>query len=384
MEADYILSCQFLGSSGNAYGAINNVYGDPTWVVPGENAIAIMGLAAASDLLGNNIYRDRAGLSANYLMRMQDNGDGAWYDHYNYSVPETNAGKSLRHTAEVIIAYDKLGYDSSRYDSMKKGAQFILDCQDVSNKGGIDDGLVCGGKDYLGNYHTWRWTSDNAFAYQALRTTAAWARVCGENNYAQTLDDAAGRILQGLGNNIDVSGDHWVRVVDADGNVVPSENYSDWISYAPAMLDVPSGSIDYADVGDWIHDTLQKSDGALVWDDVEFSDRKSPGFSFQAMLVWLDMAQGDYADAALLWAENSSLWQQIPDDKGVTGGWIDWIEGYQTAPQWQRFIDTSAYYIMVRNGGYDFNAVVPEPSTILLFLSGLFGCFWFRKSSRIR
>jgi len=162
MEADYILSCQFLNNPTNeAYGAINNVYGEPTWVVPGENAIAIMGLEKASRILKNNVYLQRANLTADYLVRTQDSIDGSWLNKINYNdTSDNDNGKSLRHTAEVMIAFDKLGYNPDRYESMKKASQFILNCQNQTNKQGNDDGLVGGGKDKDGNYHTWRWTSD--------------------------------------------------------------------------------------------------------------------------------------------------------------------------------------------------------------------------------
>ncbi|RLI52792.1 MAG: hypothetical protein DRP09_17200, partial [Candidatus Thorarchaeota archaeon] len=47
LEANYILSCQYNNPESSAYGAINNVKGEPTWVVPGENAMAILGLLEA-------------------------------------------------------------------------------------------------------------------------------------------------------------------------------------------------------------------------------------------------------------------------------------------------------------------------------------------------
>ncbi|MFH1460598.1 MAG: PEP-CTERM sorting domain-containing protein [Candidatus Omnitrophota bacterium] len=382
LEGDYILSCQYLGAlSDPGYGAFNNVYGNPTWVVPGENAIAIMGLEKASRLLGDNTYKDRAELNADYLVRIQDPGDGAWYDQYEYATA-VSSEKSLRHTAEVMIAFDKLGnFTTDRYESMKKGAQFILDCQNVSNKGGLDDGLVAGGKNAQGAYHSWRWASDNSFAYQALQATAAWATHAGDLTYAQNIENAAQRILAGIQNNLWV-GDHWQRVIDANGNLILAENKSDWISYAPVMLDLPVSQqgVNPEIIGEWIKQTLQTQDGAVVWDDQDHSDRKSPGYSFQAMLVWLDNLQAEYAQDAAFWAENSGLWQKSPDSNGVSGGWIDWVDDTGIAPQWQRFIDTSSYYIMCQGigdirAGYDFNPVIPEPSTLVLMLIGLCGVF---------
>ncbi len=386
MEADYILSCQYISDPGNdAYGAINNIYGAPTWVVPGENAIAIMGLVTASDILGDNTYRNRAELTADYLIKMQDASDGAWYDQYSYATAVDTA-KSLRHTAEIMIALDKLGYRADRYDSMKKAAQFILDCQDTANKLGNDDGLVAGGKQSDGTYHTWRWTSDNAFSYQGLQAAAIWARLNGDDVNALIWEEAAAEILSGINTYLFVPDDHWVRVIDKDGNVVSSEDRSDWISYAPLMLDLPLAGVDIEDIGEWIHTTLQESDGAVVWDDGTYSDRKSPGYSFQASLAWLDTGQTTYANSAVAWAEGSSLWQTTPDGNGITGGWRDWVDGEGNMPNWwDRFIDTSSYYIMVQNGGYDFNpsSAIPEPATIILLSGGILGIGFFKGKKRL-
>ncbi len=378
LEADYILNCQYIENSQNpAYGAINNVYGAPTWVVPGENAVAIMGLIEASKVLNDPLYIQRAEFTADYLVRIQDS-DGGWYDQYNYATPVSGKGKSLRHTAEVMMAWGKLGYRSSRYDAMVKAANFILACQDPFNKGGEDDGLVGGGKKSDGSYHTWRWASDNAYAYHALRVASIWAKAAGENDKAKIYKDAALRIKEGLKNYLlSDSGDHWKRVVDEHHNSISGQtDKADWISYAPSMLDVDIESVDYKKVGDWIHNNLQKQDGALVWDNAEYSQRKSPGFSFQAILAWLDSNKEDeYAEDAMKWALESGLWQITKDANGIKGGWIDWInEDGTKAEWWQRFIDTSAYYIMAKNGGYDFSSyVVPEPTAFLLFLIGLFG-----------
>jgi len=384
LEADYILSCQYTSdASSDAYGAINNVYGKPTWVVPGENAVAIMGLLRASEVLGDDLYRQKANLAADYLLRMQAS-DGAWYDEYDYDKPDNHPDKSLRHTAEVMIAFDKLGYRPARYGAMKKAAEFLLSCQNSNNKKGNDDGLVGGGKYWSEEnssykYHTWRWTSDNAYAYQALMAAARWAEIAGDTADARKYKTAANKIKSGLETVLlTSSGDHWVRVVDENDEVVGSEDRGDWISYAPAMLDVPVEGVNGNRVGQWIHNTLQINDsnspycGALVWDDTLYPDKKSPGYSFQAMLVWLDTGQNNYSQYALEWAVNSGLWQRTTDDNHIKGGWIDWVDDNGNTPLWwERFIDTSAYFIMVKTGGYDFSPI-PEPSTLLIFSSGLF------------
>ncbi|MDD5020008.1 MAG: PEP-CTERM sorting domain-containing protein [Candidatus Omnitrophica bacterium] len=375
LEADYILSCQYLQDGSGANGAINNVYGDPTWVVPGENAVAIMGLLAASEALGDDVYRQRAQLAGDYLVRMQNTSDGAWYDQYSYDASVT-AARSTRQTAQVMMALDKLGYDPARYAAMKKGAEFLMNTQNVAYKGGQDDGLVAGGKNEDGEYHTWRWASDNAYAYQAFKAASAWAAANGDTAFAVQAGQAADKVAEGINLVLfSAEGTHWVRVIDKDGIPVAGQDYADWISYAPLMLDVPlTGGIS-DDVSEWIHETLQKTNGALAWDDAAESDRMSPGYSFQAALVWLDADKLGYVDSAVAWAEDSGLWNLD------SGGWVDWLEESGGSAQgWERFIDTSAYYIMIKNNGYDFNAdtVVPEPASLALFVLGG-GLFWQKK-----
>jgi hypothetical protein len=68
IEADYTPSCQYIKDPQHpAYGAINNVYGDPTWVVPRENDMAILGSVVASESLNDTSYPEQA------------RSDGAWY-----------------------------------------------------------------------------------------------------------------------------------------------------------------------------------------------------------------------------------------------------------------------------------------------------------------
>jgi hypothetical protein len=362
LEADYIVAAQFYDPGHPAHGAINNVYGDPTWIVPRENALAILGLLRAAEITGKDFYKEKARLAADYLVRVQD-ADGAWFDQYEYTTP-VSLSKSPTQTAEVMIALDKLGYKSSRYDAMKRGAQYLMSLQDPANKGGFDDGLISGGKKSDGTFHTWRWTSDNSFAYLALEAAADWARRNKDRVFAKQADRAAARILSGINRvlYVDDPADPdfgvWRRVVDERG-VAVDPAYHEWINYAPQMLDLPARGVGKKRVGEWIHKTFQKADGSVVWDDRWFSERKSPGYSFQASLVWLDLGQKEYAKAATDWAKSSGLWNRTADVNGIMGGWVDWTEPGGTAQFWERFIDTSFYAISVFSGGYRFDG----PST---------------------
>jgi hypothetical protein len=358
MEAKYTVSNQFLSPGNLADGAINNVSGAPTWVVPRENALAILNLISSASLTGDPSYLDNAVRAADYLVRVQDPTDGGWFDQYDYAVPVA-LSKSPTQTAEVMIAFFKLGYDSKRYAAMKKGAQFLMACQNPANKGGADDGLLGGGKDANGNYANWRWASDNSFAYLALKAAQAWAVAYGDSKFAAQAQGSAAAVLNGINtflyNSNPTDDDYgvWKRAIDGSGAEM-EPNFHEWINYAPQMLDLPATGVGSSLVGEWIHRKFQQADGSVVWNDTYQSTRKSPGFSFQAALVWEDLGQTNYADAAIQWAVNSGLWQQTPDQNGVVGGWIDWAEPSGPAPFWQRFIDTSFYYSAATKGGYDF------------------------------
>ncbi len=354
LEADYISACQYRRAGDPADGAINNVSGAPTWVVPRENALAILGLVRASQCLRDPAYQTRAQASMDYLTRVQPT-DGGWVDQYNYATP-TIVSKSPTQTAEVMIAMNKLGYQASRYNAMVKGAEFLLKLQTIGCKQGKDDGLLGSGLDINAKCQTWRWSSDNAFGYQALKAASRWARLAGDTARRQRYDAASAKVLKGVNTVLkDAASAVWHVAVDAQD--VPVNRPHEWINYAPQMLDMPATGVGNPTVGEWINQKLvNQATGAAVWDDGSESDRLSPGYSFQASLAWVDLGQKAYRDRAWQWANASGLHQTTPIN-GLAGGWIDWMEtGGAQAQWWERFIDTSFYSIAVSEGGYDFSA----------------------------
>ena len=366
VEANYILKCQVSDENSPAYGAINNIYGDPTWIVPRENAMAILGLLMAADLLENDTYRDKARLCADYLVKVQDK-DGAWFNQYNRTLPgsgdpqdKESLSKSPTQTAEVMIAFYKLGYDVSRYDAMKKGALYLMSCQ---KKGG-DGKLIGAGKDADGNYRSWRWASDNSYAYQALKAAEVWGLLQKDYYFSLGCAASARNIIKGIDDTLYIKNPFdpdygvWQRVVD-DKNAPAEPQNHDWINYAPEMLDVPCRGAGAPRIGKWIHKKFQKADGSCVWDDLSFSARSSPGYSFQAVLCWRKLAQPDFYIPDLNWALKIGLWQVDPDQNSISGGWVDWVDSQtgQRSNWWERFIDTSFYSIAAYNGGYDFSIV---------------------------
>jgi len=368
-EANYILECQFQDETSPAHGAINNIHGGPTWVVPRENAMAILGLVLAGDILENDTFRQRAQITADYLVKVQDK-DGAWFNQYNYVTPgsgivddKESLAKSPTQTAEVMIAFYKLGYDPERYPAMKKGAIYLMSCQ---KKGG-DGNLIGAGKDPEGNYRSWRWASDNSYAYQALKAGEVWALINSDYRFALSCSASARKILNGINNTLYIKDPYdadygvWYRVVDGKNQPVDPQNH-DWINYAPQMLNVPCLGVGQPRVGKWINNKFKKPNGGCVWDDYSYQSRQSPGYTFQAVLCWRNLSQPEFYIPALNWALDSELWQVDPnskDTKAIAGGWIDWRE-FETDKQsnwWERFIDTSFYSIAAYNGGYDFSIV---------------------------
>ncbi|HNQ50527.1 MAG TPA: hypothetical protein PK107_04545 [Candidatus Omnitrophota bacterium] len=370
IEADYIAACQFMDAADPAYGCINNVAGAPTWVVPRENAMAILGLLIADDMYPGNDYRRRALLAADYLAKVQD-PDGAWYNQYRYAAPGDDTGseeslsKSPTQTAEVMIAFYKLGFDRVRYPAMKKAARYLMSCQSSGGNGL----LLGGGKDAHGQYRTWRWASDNSYAYQALKAAETWAVMSCDARFALYCSRAARRIIRGIDTFLyvrdrdDPDFGVWRRVIDQD-NAPVDPAYHDWINYAPQMLDLPCKGVNRPRVGEWIHRTLQDASGACAWNDGADRSRMSPGYSFQASLCWQDLRQSGYYIDALNWGLDSGLWMNAPVCDGVAGGWIDWTQTNDDGSRvqadcWERFIDTSFYAIAAYNGGYDFR-VIPD------------------------
>lgn len=367
-EAEYILQCQFMEHNDSAYGALNNIFGKPTWVVPRENALALLGLVYAWGVLKDPLYIERAELAAEYLLKVQSE-DGAWYNQYSYVTPgdpnnpqNTEAlAKSPTQTAEVMLALNRLGYRPLRYEAMKRAAKYLISCQ----KQGGNGYLLGGGKDADGSYRFWRWASDNAFSYQALKVAQLWALTKRQVGFSKVCAQAAERIIKGINKWLYIrdskSADYgvWHRVID-EKNIPVEPNHHDWINYAPQMLDLAAEGVNNPRVGEWIKRNLQQSDGACVWDDADFKTRKSPGYSFQAVLCWRDLQQQAYYENALDWAQESGLWQITADGNGAAGGWIDWVEeNTQKANWWERFIDTSFYAITAYSTGYNFQ-VIPE------------------------
>lgn len=406
-EADFIVSCQYYNPGQPGHGGINDVPGNPTWIVPRENANAILGLLVASDALGDSSYGERAEIAADYLVRVQDK-DGAWFNQYSYATPgdpnqPTNQeawAKSVTQTAQVMIALYKLGYRPDRYKAMQQGAQYLIACRLPANKGGLDDGLLGGGKDPDGKYRGWRFTDDNAYAYWALKEAQIWAGLASQNDDAGLFARSARAILGGVNRYLfDPASGAWWVAVDDGGNRVPnahltsctnsnSPQYPSWIQYSPQMLNLPATGVGQPAVSEWMRNTffyaggVQPTDlplppvapcaGCLRYEcgdppGLGLSKRVGPGDAFQAAIAWLSAGRIDYANAAIQWAEGSGIWD-------VGGGFREWIEiapqAGKPVDQWMRFIDTSFYAIASWTGGYYFGPALSSTSAASLIREG--------------
>lgn len=325
IEFQHILACQVSDAKSPAYGAINDVWGAPTWVVPGEMAVAAF-------VLSKGQYADEARAACDYLVRVQD-PDGSWCNQYS-TTWSVDSAKHARQTAQVMILLGEVGgYPTA----MSKARTWLASLQDGPVKTGNDDGLICGGYDSGGGVIQDRWTSDNAWAVLAFDHAGDTIR--------------RDRIVNAI-NSLLVSSDHWVQKINGAGTT--TDGTFGWINFAPAFTSLAKFGVTYpAGLADGIRTRLQVASGAdagAVYEN-QASPKYMPGIGFQATIAWHELGVSGQDHAC--WAElRSGLWTTTPDGNGDAGGWVDWRVPSPPgqANWWERFIDTSAYYIMSVNG----------------------------------
>ena len=76
LDGQYIQRGHYLNPGHRAHGAINNVTGFPTRVVPRENGLAILQLIETSRQFNDPGPLVRAELAADFLVRIQDTDGG--------------------------------------------------------------------------------------------------------------------------------------------------------------------------------------------------------------------------------------------------------------------------------------------------------------------
>jgi len=339
LEFQHILNCQVASSSTTAPGAINDLWGAPTWVVPGEMAVAALVLHRGGDTT-------QARAAADYLVGIQ-NPDGSWCNQYSGTI-FTDGNRYARQTAEVMMLLGRLGGYAA---PLARADAWLASLQLTATKTGADDGLIGGGVDATGVPLTDRWTSDNSFAVRAFDAAGDTA--------------ARDRVIAGITAHL-LSGDHWVQKIDAAGT--PTDGTYGWINFAPAFLTLAGFGVTYpAGLADGMRTRLQESAGPNAGAVREFQDgpKYMPGIGFQASIAWNALGHTAEVAAHTAWAQGpSGLWTTTADGNGDNGGWVDWTltAGGSTANWWERFIDTSAYAIMAANG-WSFDAPASPPAT---------------------
>jgi len=323
IELSYILRCQSHGATAPR-GAINDIY--PTtdgysWIVPSE--VAVVGWTLFK--LGKT---EAATSAASYLANIQLQ-KGCWAEQYNVASPSSNLCVT-RHTVQPVMLIAGLqarGSGASGYmNTLAKAATWLASQLHPS-------GLIGGGDDSNGEF----WMSDNAYA------VVAWHRL-GE---LQKRDAAVRAINQHF-----LSNNCWHHRLGPD--LLPISGAFSWIHFAPAMLDLRAFGVEYPQgLGNHMVEALQIGNGpdAGAVYERENSPKMMPGIGFQASLAWRDLGLRQPVAAHTRWCLASGLWHAAADSNGIAGGWVDWKKASgQIAPAEQRFIDTSAYFLMVTEG----------------------------------
>jgi len=307
---------------------------DYSWIVPSEMAVAGYTLLSLGQVVPARVAGD-------YLARVQLS-DGSWADQY-HGIDSTHASGSTRYTVQPVMflaALHARGFGS--FSTVLRRARSWLIARLNPN------GLLTGGDSPD------LWLSDNAYA------VVAWHRL-GEFDRR----DAAVRAI----NEHFLAGDCWHHMLRSS-DLSPGQGQFGWVHFAPAMLGLQAFGVRYPHgLAVRMRNSLvvgQGPDAGAVLD-AEGSSKRMPGIGFQASLAWRDLGAGQFAESHRLWAESKSgLWQTTPDVNGISGGWVDWkLADGTTAPIAQRFIDSSAYYLMMVRG-VRFHEGTNEPAVALM------------------
>ncbi len=425
-EADYIVNCSFTTQTKNnaqvqtsdaAYGALNDVRvaNGPDWVRPGEGAMAMIGLMAATTKLHAQgvavekynatidaffqtwLLKNRAAICADegspnfggFAPQVKYNDDGS----LKSAPTEFNSGT----TGAMLCAmwkyaeFNRANQRADQADSWLKGpafeialngAKFIKRCHNAKYN------LVSpapGGGDL--------WVNDASLSVAGLRCVAKWSEVAGKkaalDDAGTTPDALADQIASGLEKMKDESSwkGFYKFLNPADG----SRSYGgslDQLCFVPYETGALDPRAEFAkQISDfWTEGANERrltfqTDDPKKWtyfgtrwhfyDDAANAetDRLTPGAGLQLAKVEWKYAHANGDKALRARAMKRFAWVNSPDysnlwfgadnrsEAGVGGGIVDWRLAAQPdnkgttepgrAPDWQRFVDTSAYFIEV-------------------------------------
>lgn len=395
-QCDYIADCSWSQWSANhtqadknknspAYGVLNDVRinvdenvpgflpsarrGGADYVRPGEAAMGVVGLMAGVSALdqGNQGYspeeRERylrvISLFFKWVDRTQ-NPDGSFSGAITYDIngqeDRTQRGtESVDVTAQVVIAEYK-------YSEYFNNVNWLRDNWNLAEKAGS----------WLLDQPQNGQTVDESYRCAALRCLAAWASSLGKPDpYSQAADAGSARLWE----MADAAPGPYAfrRYLDGNGHATYGDKF-DNICYAPfetGALDEKmsrpgdiSGTPYGALISDWWTQNMtyqsDPSQGTLLMKynvPNAWNARLSPGGSLELAKVEWRVGRKDRARARFYWVARSSGLTNAVTEARVAGGILDWRQnsalsaqtpkGSKTAAPWERFIDTSAYFIEV-------------------------------------
>ena len=410
-EANYLCDASFTEyatnhsdavPSADAYGAINDVriyHSGPDWVRPGESAIAAIGLMAAARQL-HTANKDTARYDAVLpqffqtwlLLRRQgwdtnakdaDFGGMArrvYYDGAGHW--QRNDAYSTGTTGIMVVAMWKYAEYLTATGQRPEAAQWLRDAWPIAQAAG----------DYLRRTYDRRyrlvrgsatlqdlWVSDSVFSADALRCLACWAMAV-KQTIAFGYTALANQLLQGIQAMQDTGAKkNFFKFRSRAQGYKPT--YGAWIDqlcFLPYEADaLPASSLFARQISDWwteggegVSMTAQ-TDTPSGWRyygvhwHYYFAARPEnaylyPGPSLQlAEMEWKagtalhDPVLMQRARHRFEWVKSaaySNLWLENTSEAGVGGGIADWRDGgnyTHKADDWQRFVDTSSYFIQV-------------------------------------
>jgi hypothetical protein len=381
MECHYITQCS--ASSANAtihfaadrpaYGIFNDWRignGVPDFVQPGEASIGAIGLLYGYQRLVANgrsnselDWRAKAALSGFFWswLRNPANRNGYGYPvniSYNSAGNVTSRGPGdARVTAELLIAMRKYCLLSPN------GDRASYQSQEYSRAHGMADFV---------NANLSSWTIDRSYAVAAFHGFANWAAAVGDSATSTYFHNRANTISSWIANAQDLgSWGNYYDYLDGGGRGVYNGGISQ-VGFAPYEFNGRwAGEAFAKKLSDWWNYgraynnnylTVQSgtyAGGVHQWTPQNGTDSKVyPGSSLQlADALWkIASATGNYNNTfgSAWWHYNfaksgSGCWiTNWNADPGYIGGFVDWVDTSNNArpATWQRFVDTSGYFII--------------------------------------